>query len=849
MKAPHLIVHSHLTRVSARWRRLKLGAQSSVALAVVSLLALLLGVAMWRGWIVNQWVALTLAVILLLAAGVAFLVVVAIAAGATLENRWLAGASEEVNPTLLDRLNTLTHLEKTARRDGDRIVFTERIRHQTAEILDAKPNVPFSATRTWICTAVATIAVAGTCWFYAHWTPWRYLANSEFQLTTPKPDTTFELAQNQVERSAKAAQPWGEVRITEPGRDLKLTKVDVVAMRIEAASNQGLKEVRWNHSVNGDEEVEHALSSPAEPSYAAYDPVLYLDELRLSEWDVVSYYADADAGESDYYSSDIYFIEIRPFRSDLAKMPGGQDGKAAKSLAAMSDLIQRQQQILRETRRFQGRNYEKEELKKQDREKLGGAEGDLRHSTEAEYARIATTLENQPVGDMLDGLAKAEESMRRATTAINDDAVEDGQQHELASLQDLIATRKNLQKFISEHPEAFQDQDGENSSEAIADPLEALAKVTEFRDRQQAARKGVDDLLKEQQELRDSQGRKSSGGRKEAARTQEQLREKLDQLQKENPDVFRGSEQEAADANAAMQEAKQELEGNNRPEYELNRAVDRMQDLQQSLAQRDGTRSMEQAYRMKQLLDQQTKQMEAGAKGNLTQDEMQKLSQAAKSTTGELKEFAESEPAGFGPQLKDSLSGQPGEQLEQQLEKAGESSSKQARQEGAGQAAESMKKISQAFDQSSPQPSQGQKPGQSGQGQQSGDDPLSRALRELQSLVQNGQSGHEISPEDNAKQREEALLNLRDGLEKTGKDPKAALIVQQAEEELRDPKRPINVEALRKLLDDIENFRVELSDRRQRAALEAVMTHVDRTKVSPIYRDRVQEYYRRLSEQ
>ena len=70
------------------------------------------------------------------------------------------------------------------------------------------------------------------------------------------------------------------MRITDPGGDLKLTKVDVVPMAIEAAANGTLDNASWATSVNGAPEQDRALPAPAEPHYAVYQPTLYLDELR-----------------------------------------------------------------------------------------------------------------------------------------------------------------------------------------------------------------------------------------------------------------------------------------------------------------------------------------------------------------------------------------------------------------------------------------------------------------------------------------------------------------------------------------------------------------------------------------
>ena len=131
--------------------------------------------------------------------------------------------------------------------------------------------------------------------------------------------------------NAEQSQTWGEVRITDPGGDLRVTKVDVVPLQIEAAANQALKKVGWFSTVNGGAETPHELPPPTEPRYAVYQPTVYLDELRLSDWDVMTYYAKANTEKQNSFASEVYFLEVRPFREDILKMPGGEGGKAYKA--------------------------------------------------------------------------------------------------------------------------------------------------------------------------------------------------------------------------------------------------------------------------------------------------------------------------------------------------------------------------------------------------------------------------------------------------------------------------------------------------------------------------------------
>src|SRR5205823_2552730 len=112
-------------------------------------------------------------------------------------------------------------------------------------------------------------------------------------------------ANNLVEQK----QSWGEVRITDPARDLQVTKADVVPLQIEAAANEPLQRVGWNSAINGTEEKLHELPPPSDPRYAVYQPSLYLDEMRLSDWDVLTYYAKANTERSNTFASEVYFLE------------------------------------------------------------------------------------------------------------------------------------------------------------------------------------------------------------------------------------------------------------------------------------------------------------------------------------------------------------------------------------------------------------------------------------------------------------------------------------------------------------------------------------------------------------
>ena len=162
-----------------------------------------------------------------------------------------------------------------------------------------------------------------------------------------------------------------EVVIKEPGRDVKATKLDEVEIVAEATDDYGIAELKLMYRVGSDElqelvmesakeavsivpQVSHTrLASPsAESQYADGAYTFYLEEFDVEPGDIISYYAHATdnntrtgPGEA---SSDIYFIEIRPFNEDFhAGESEGQPGPAEPN--PLLEVVSSQKEIIRET--------------------------------------------------------------------------------------------------------------------------------------------------------------------------------------------------------------------------------------------------------------------------------------------------------------------------------------------------------------------------------------------------------------------------------------------------------------------------------------------------------------------
>ena len=155
-----------------------------------------------------------------------------------------------------------------------------------------------------------------------------------------------------------------EVAIKEPGRDVKTTKLGEVEIVAEATDDYGIAELKLMYRVGSDElqelTMEPATSTPivARESGEAIQRrvadgayTFYLEEFDVEPGDIISYYAHAvdnntrtGPGEA---SSDIYFIEIRPFNENF------QEGEAQQGQPEpanpLREVMTTQKQIIRET--------------------------------------------------------------------------------------------------------------------------------------------------------------------------------------------------------------------------------------------------------------------------------------------------------------------------------------------------------------------------------------------------------------------------------------------------------------------------------------------------------------------
>ncbi len=121
------------------------------------------------------------------------------------------------------------------------------------------------------------------------------------------------------------------IQFTKPGRDTKVLSVDEVYTEVRAQDDYGVAKVDLHFSVNGGADQTMSLHDGAKAIKdisAGY--TFMLEGMKLEPGDVVSYYAHATDNNSvagaQGASTDIYFLQVRPFENDYRQQQGGGGG-------------------------------------------------------------------------------------------------------------------------------------------------------------------------------------------------------------------------------------------------------------------------------------------------------------------------------------------------------------------------------------------------------------------------------------------------------------------------------------------------------------------------------------------
>jgi len=261
----------------------------------------------------------------------------------------------------------------------------------------------------------------------------------------------------------------------------------------------------------------------------------------------------------------------------------------------------------------------------------------------------------------------------------------------------------------------------------------------------------------------------------------------------------------------------------------------RLEALARAIGNQTAEQQLADAYKLKRMLDSQVKNLDRAAQpGNKVPDkDLKDTAGDARETVKQLKHLTEQQPTkqAFAQPLRDALSSTNQANLEEKLSNlertgsSGQISEGGDREQKAAEARDALGKVSQAFAASQPK---------SLQMAQSSDsvnpdpkDALGQGMAELDSLIKQLEKRRALSTEDQARQGGQALYDLQTGMRNMhGDNSSGNQILLQLQQMLKEG-APLDVENLKKLLEQLQHFSVETSEKRTAKDEKAELTNID----------------------
>ncbi len=453
----HHTLEHRLVRAAALWKWQRVIKSMAMVASFAMLVALFVGGLVLLGWATTPAFVYLLIGITLVTGGVAWAVMVVRALDQTLDRQWLAAAVERDQEPLLDRLNAVLELDQNPQ-DVSAAMYRKAIEKQAATVLRKLPDrSPFSWFATNMHVAAAALLFLLTVGFYAHFQPLRLLAEEaspdESAETGNLPLAIPESAADDPAASAlagdEATEPWGEVRISEPGRNLRVTRHEDIPLLIEAAADRPLVDVFWSTAINLDHETRHALPEFEDPRYAVFQPILRPEELGLGEWDLVYYRAVALAEDDTRYESTTYFVEVIPSRDELDALPNA----AYEQLEQITGLIEQQQEVIHQTDRLTDAGDPQQARRI---EALAEQENRIAASAESFQVALQTQLGPQVTASFAAASEAARAALQDAETALSENDLSAASDPERTALLRLADSRRQLADLVRDHRAAFE---------------------------------------------------------------------------------------------------------------------------------------------------------------------------------------------------------------------------------------------------------------------------------------------------------------------------------------------------------------------------------------------------------
>ena len=183
------------------------------------------------------------------------------------------------------------------------------------------------------------------------------------------------------------------IRFVKPGRDIKVTPIEEAFLEVNAEDDYGLRTLRLMYSVNGGPEDTLDLYDGARRSKEiTAGHTFYLEEMNLEPGDLVAYYAQVTdnngVGGTQSATTDIYFLEMRPFGRDYRQADqgggggGGGDGLDGQFSQQQRQIVAATFKMVRDRDEYSDKDYA------ENMATLALSQGRLRERVEAVARRI-----------------------------------------------------------------------------------------------------------------------------------------------------------------------------------------------------------------------------------------------------------------------------------------------------------------------------------------------------------------------------------------------------------------------------------------------------------------------------
>jgi hypothetical protein len=423
---------------------------------------------------------------------------------------------------------------------------------------------------------------------------------------------------NEYDVSVLSDQP-PVISFDKPGRDRKATNLEEVFTQARAEDDYGVVSMDLHFSVNGGTEktvnLQQLTRESARSLTGAY--TFFLEEYNLKPGDFISYFAKARDASSES-TSDIYFIEVKPFEMEYKQSQQGGGGQGQGGDQDQNALSRRQKDLIAATHRLirEGDKYTDQE-RRDGYEAVATGQEKLRTDTLEFLDRMGRRLGDvddgqKQVAEMAEHLRQAAKEMEGAPPPLRKETGKDALPPEQRALQRLLAAdaifREAQVSFGNQQNGGSgaqrQQEEMEGLFELELDKMKNQYETMQRAQQQQAeqqkseAERRLEELARRQQAALEEQRRRmQQGPANGSSSNQRQQQELIDETRKAARELERLSrerrDQQMAELSRQlnqtadeMQKAQASARSNSGESIAQNeRALDRLQQAQQRLQQ------------------------------------------------------------------------------------------------------------------------------------------------------------------------------------------------------------------------------------------------------------------------